>query len=641
MSVDRVIDPDVPGARCGAGIDRHHSVPHVHLDARTGDIGHQREGAGAAHRYGTRIASRSAQGHSPHSGIRGLHTQLEAGQVPVYVDVDGLVGTVGLVDERTGHLDGIARKTDGLHLRRGLGESGNDQRDVGTRSVLGGGYGRDENEKKSERAHDDNRLKFSGIGTGGPGSIDPWRGRLNGWLLLFLVLVVVEPARANDLSITNVRLAGQDASAHTVLVEFDVAWQNSWRLSGTEPNNWDAVWLFAKYRTAGGDWYHATLSTSGHAIPSGAVIGQGDGLGVFLHRSAPGTGAVSFTDVRLRWNYGADGVGDTADQVEVRVLGIEMVYIPQGAFAAGGIGTETNAYTLTTISTADATVTPSGAGSKGGQAGGFPTGQLAPSTPSWPNGFAAFYVQKYEITQGQYADFLSLLTASQAANRNPPTVNRLTITGSYPNFYATAPARACPNLNWADGTAYADWAGLRPMTELEFEKAQRGPALPVADEFAWGTNSIHTLAYTVSNDGASNASITNPGSGTGNANYASGAIGGPLRAGIFAVGNNREESGAGYYGVMDLSGNLAERPVGLESAASRAFDGSPGDGTLSQTGNSNAPTWFAGSGVHAGMRGGNWSQVSGVLRLAARPGAANLISGRQEHNGFRLARTAP
>lgn len=42
------------------------------------------------------------------------------------------------------------------------------------------------------------------------------------------------------------------------------------------------------------------------------------------------------------------------------------------------------------------------------------------------------------------------------------------------------------DLSWMDGAVLADWAALRPFTELEFEKAARGPVVPVADEFAWG-----------------------------------------------------------------------------------------------------------------------------------------------------------
>ena len=41
------------------------------------------------------------------------------------------------------------------------------------------------------------------------------------------------------------------------------------------------------------------------------------------------------------------------------------------------------------------------------------------------------------------------------------------------------------------GVAFADWAGLRSMTELEYEKACRGPLEPVAGEYAFGTNEIY------------------------------------------------------------------------------------------------------------------------------------------------------
>jgi hypothetical protein len=42
---------------------------------------------------------------------------------------------------------------------------------------------------------------------------------------------------------------------------------------------------------------------------------------------------------------------------------------------------------------------------------------------------------------------------------------------------------------WADCATYADWAGLRPMTELEYEKSLRGPRVPEPEECGssfWG-----------------------------------------------------------------------------------------------------------------------------------------------------------
>jgi hypothetical protein len=61
--------------------------------------------------------------------------------------------------------------------------------------------------------------------------------------------------RANNLQITNVvatALGGGQAS-----VEFDLSWENSWR----DAENFDAVWVFLKYRVDGAPaWRHVTLA---------------------------------------------------------------------------------------------------------------------------------------------------------------------------------------------------------------------------------------------------------------------------------------------------------------------------------------------------------------------------------------------
>ena len=55
------------------------------------------------------------------------------------------------------------------------------------------------------------------------------------------------------------------ASDYT-FVQFDISWDNSWRLT-TAPFNYDAVWVFVKYKMAGSTvWNHATLNTSGHSV---------------------------------------------------------------------------------------------------------------------------------------------------------------------------------------------------------------------------------------------------------------------------------------------------------------------------------------------------------------------------------------
>ena len=90
------------------------------------------------------------------------------------------------------------------------------------------------------------------------------------------------------------------------------------------------------------DYSHATLSTDtgDHRVTPGAALDVGltddgeRGLGAFVYRAAPGHGANSFRGLSLRWLHGADGVDDPGS-VDIKVLAIEMVYVPQGAFWAG------------------------------------------------------------------------------------------------------------------------------------------------------------------------------------------------------------------------------------------------------------------------------------------------------------------
>jgi len=254
---------------------------------------------------------------------------------------------------------------------------------------------------------------------------------------------------------------------------------------------------------------------------------------------------------------------------------------------------------------------------------------------AFPKGFGAFYCMKYEITQGQYTDFLNLLTASQAGNRYYSTTSsRYTIGGTWPNYTNGAPDRACNYLSWADGVALADWAGLRPLTELEFEKACRGPLVPVPNEYAWGSTTI-SATTAIENDGTGTETATG-----GNCNYNSCLVDGPYRAGIYATGSSsRLSAGASYWGIMELSGNLTERPVTLGNAAGRSFTGLHGNGKLDADGNADVSLWPNTTGT----RGGTYLGGGGSSRayVSDRDGAAYTDTGRYFYFGWRGARTAP
>jgi formylglycine-generating enzyme required for sulfatase activity len=256
---------------------------------------------------------------------------------------------------------------------------------------------------------------------------------------------------------------------------------------------------------------------------------------------------------------------------------------------------------------------------------------------------------KYEVTQQQYVDFLNTLTQTQATERKytlDPLAKRYTITGSAVGSYATTnPNVACNYLSWADGAAYADWSGLRPMTELEFEKACRGPQAAVSSEYAWGTAAVAGSPYTLSDAGASNEGIVTSYSTTvGNAVYNTTKVSGnngPVRVGIFAahgMNSGRVSAGASYWGIMELSGNLWERPVTIDNAEGRAFTGTHGDGLLTSDGDADAATWPGANAVGAGWRGGSWEAVRSSMQVSARGDAGNSYSLRYSYIGFRAVR---
>lgn len=107
-------------------------------------------------------------------------------------------------------------------------------------------------------------------------------------------------------------------------------------------------------------------------------------------------------------------------------------------------------------------------------------------------------------------------------------------------------------------------------------------------------------------------------------------------------GNTREQSGATYYGILDMTGNLWERPVSVGNAIGREYTGKHGDGTITPDGNANVANWPSLGGEGSGYRGGYWfNSGEGVLRIAGRQFAAQYSDRRRDRYGIRGVRTAP
>jgi formylglycine-generating enzyme required for sulfatase activity len=384
-------------------------------------------------------------------------------------------------------------------------------------------------------------------------------------------------------------------------------------------------------------------------------------VGIFIHRSNDGFGTVTANDIRLRWSY-ADNGASSGDAVEIRILGVEMVYIPEGAFYAGDNATSTAAFRKkeTTdndpwhISSENSITTTSGnSGNYYYPGQGDAANSVFTIPAAFPKGYGAFYMAKGEVTQSAWVVFFNMLTSAQKTTRDTSGGNGNIHLGFrnnviYSNGQATLPDRgggatygvvAMSNMAWGDLTAYFDWAGLRPMTELEFEKASRGPLSAVSGEYAWGSTSI-TRATSVSNAGIA----SERGHSGSNVNIGgSPSISGPLRVGSFAYGvNTRVSSGGGFYGVLELSGNIWERAVTVGRSTGRAFEGRyHGNGILDSSGNPNVTSWPGTSAVGAGFRGGVWQLDSTYARLSDRNHAAYTVPHRDALNGGRGVRSAP
>lgn len=429
-------------------------------------------------------------------------------------------------------------------------------------------------------------------------------------LFTLLTLLAYQFSIANNVAVSNIGITGQNTTAHYSMIHFDVTWDNSWRTS-TNESNYDGAWVFVKFRKKNAfNWQHCTINyatggaaaASGHTQPTGSTLQtSADGKGIWIYRDANGSGTVNFTGASLRWNYGVDGVADN-DSVEVRLFAVEMVYIPQGAFILGSNGTENNHFrrgdkdTCFNV-TSENSIT---VGTTATQLSSHPaTTSLATGTiaASFPKGFAAFWSMKYEVSQQQYCDFLNTIDAAKATARNP---SASIYTGTHPNFITATPEIVAGSLSNEDVMSLLDWSGMRPMTEFEFEKACRGANMaPTPNEYPWGTTAYSPIA-TPTDQGLSTETWA-----TGNCNYANNTL---MRCGALATGtSNRSQSGATFYGIMEMGGNVYEMTVNANSSG-RTYTGLHGDGNLDNTGSYDVTNWPT-TATAFGLRGNSTTSV--------------------------------
>ncbi|NND72958.1 MAG: SUMF1/EgtB/PvdO family nonheme iron enzyme [Rhodothermales bacterium] len=461
-------------------------------------------------------------------------------------------------------------------------------------------------------------------------------------ITLGLVSTYPVNASAEDLAVKTVLIVQERDSDAAPYAIVEISWKNGWNSS----RNHDAAWVFAKGVQDGGGFSHIPIGQvsviPGDTSSPGMVRMAGDQTGFWLIPPSGFNG-----DVRTRVRVDFDNNSTDTFRGTITFYGVEMVYIPGGAFYAGEPSPK--AVSFGSFYTSDNDGNPRdyyrivdeseiNVGSQAGNlsyAQGEYTGDATGSLPrAFPKGSTGFYIMKYEMTQGQYAAMLNTLPDEGTYNRvsfmgRSYYSNRGSIRLQSGSYETTSPDRPMNYATWDDQLAFADWAALRPMTELEFEKASRGPEKPIEGAFPWGTADRLEIARIVTQDGDT------------------------VTLGEVDEANRSDETraryGASYYWVMDLAGSVWERVITIGSEDGRTFAGSHGDGNTSYRGDADNADWphtYSGKEGH-GYRGGGF-YGDGVLAHEFNPYSPVSFrryggwSGADPHRayGFRAVRTA-
>jgi iron(II)-dependent oxidoreductase len=191
----------------------------------------------------------------------------------------------------------------------------------------------------------------------------------------------------------------------------------------------------------------------------------------------------------------------------------------------------------------------------------------------------SFYIDKYEVTNARYGEFIKATGHSAPVYWNNELYNQ--------------PEQPVIGITWEDARAYAEWAGKRLPTEAEWEKAARG-----TDGRIWPWGNEWDAAKLNGND--------------------VGAIDGY----IYSSPVGSFPQGASPYGVHDMAGNAWEWIEDWYDANYYSY---------SPKINPKGPA----SGNYHVLRGGDWSMNKDFTRCASRfgLGPGSMLT------GFRCAKS--
>lgn len=219
----------------------------------------------------------------------------------------------------------------------------------------------------------------------------------------------------------------------------------------------------------------------------------------------------------------------------------------------------------------------------------------------------AFYIDKYEVTVGQYNEFV------RASGHPAPPNPGYPLTDQHPIV----------NVSWHDAMAYAKWAGKRLSTEAEWEKAARGGL--VGKNHPWGNAELDGTQCNFADKSLSEVWNKEWGDNHADQNIDDGY---PYTAPVGSFPANG-------YGLYDMGGNAAEWCFDAfdENFYANSPRRNPIAGILVKDGENNIVT----VNKMRVVRGGSWYYSPGGVWVANRNGCLPELIFR--NHGFRCVKS--
>lgn len=260
-----------------------------------------------------------------------------------------------------------------------------------------------------------------------------------------------------------------------------------------------------------------------------------------------------------------------------------------------------------------------------------PAGEFRSGTPEGSDGLAdehperlvflrAFFLDRFEVTNEQYAAFIRSTGHRPPANNNPAST--IWAGEAFPDAIAHHPV---VNVSWNDAAAYCRWSGKRLPTEAEWEKAARGTD---GRRYPWGNDWNWTKANSASywagrtvdfQSGADWDAFWLKGEGANLAKEKG------INGEVLTLPVGSFPGGVSPYGIHDLAGNAAEWVQDWY------------DPNYYRTAPLTDPAGPERGAIKA-MRGGSWLKPAVSLRTSDRDWG--IMDSRPSGTGFRCAKDA-